>query len=59
MSNIYDTIDWPLLAKQKARLLEVAAGDKLLPGLVSLLDAIQDEASDEGYPVVFLQEGEE
>jgi hypothetical protein len=65
MSSIYDKIDWPLLAKQKELLLEQIEGERgsmpehPLDGLVSLIDTIQDEASDQGYPVVFLEEGEE
>ncbi len=64
MSSIYDKIDWPLLAKQKELLLEQIEGERgsmpehPLDGLVSLIDTIQDEASELGYPVKFLDEPE-
>ena len=54
--NIHQVLaktDWKLLAKQKAELIS-AADNLLLEGLLNFLDAIQDAAEEEGYPVVWL-----
>ena len=56
---LYDTIDWLALAKQKLDLLQRIDADKPmtaphpLDGLVTLLDALQDDAEARGYPVVW------
>lgn len=60
---LYETIDWLQLAKQKMELLtllyereEVASP---LDGLLSLIDAIQDDADAKGYPVVWAYSADE
>ena len=53
-NSIYEKIDWPLLQEQKAALLALtpAVTDiELIEGLVGLIDSIQDDANDKGYPV--------
>lgn len=56
---LYDTIDWLELAKQKMALLNQISGERgsldvhPLDGLVNLIDAIQDDAEAQGYPVVW------
>lgn len=57
---LYATIDWLELAKHKDDLLRIIGGEiphestlERLQGLVALLDAIQDDAEAEGYPVVW------
>lgn len=56
---LYATIDWLQLAKQKTELLRQIKGARgsldvhPLDGLVSLIDAIQDDADAKGYPVVW------
>ena len=59
---IYENINWPLLASQKLALLS-AIDDaptperkRSLEGLLNLLDALQDDAHAQGFPVVFLTE---
>jgi hypothetical protein len=48
--------DWKLLAEQKAALVEGAMHRAdLLEGLLAFIDAIQDAAEAEGYPVVWLE----
>ena len=62
---LYATIDWLQLAKQKMELLRIADGERgslglhLLDGLISLIDAIQDDADAQGYPVVWAYNAEE
>lgn len=57
--TLYETIDWLALAKQKLALLQRIDADKpfqgthALDGLVTLLDALQDDAEARGYPVVW------
>jgi hypothetical protein len=58
--------DWPLLAQQKQALVETlgeiqndmarAKQFGALTGLLHWVDALQDEAAQMGYPVVFLTE---
>ena len=60
MSKALDNVDWDLLHQQKLVLLELldniprdSAVGQALFGIVHLLDALQDEAADEGrwqYP---------
>lgn len=60
---LYDTIDWFALAKQKTELLRITslenghafddAPEHPLDGLISLIDAMQDDAEAMGYPVVY------
>ena len=55
LPELFAATDWVLLRSQKAELLkavEVPSLDhKLLDGMVSFLDAVQDAADLEGYPV--------
>lgn len=58
--------DWAMLAKQKRLLLEIQAHTTLyddqrdaIDGIINWIDAIQDAAENEGYPVVFLTEDAE
>lgn len=59
-------IDWELLKEQKAALLDVLANlkndkqEKLLEGILGLIDSIQDEAVDAGLSesLVFSSEEE-
>ena len=47
-------IDWLQLAQQKDRLVKLihADADDILWGIVHLIDAIQDQAVEDGLPVV-------
>jgi hypothetical protein len=64
MSHVTRTlsnVDWPLLARQKAALVDLLLAGKpldvdLFTGLLNFLDSIQDAAAADGLPVVFLQE---
>ena len=62
---LYDTIDWLALARQKTDLVERIVGERggqpehVLEGLVSLIDAIQDDAEAQGYPVVWAYDPED
>ena len=72
--EVLNNTDWALLAKQKEVLVDAAAwyrvtGDKMgsqywhdkadaLDGLLHFIDALQDAAHEDGWPVVFLAEGE-
>jgi hypothetical protein len=57
--ELFDTIDWLALAKQKNELLQIIDGEKgsqpehILEGLVNLIDAIQDVGEARDYPVVY------
>jgi hypothetical protein len=57
--DLFDTIDWLALAKQKNELLRYIDGEKgsqpehILEGLVGLIDAIQDVGEARGCPVVY------
>lgn len=48
-------IDWPLLYEQKLLLIhlqeKIPACQGMLEGLLSILDAIQDQGEDQGHPV--------
>jgi hypothetical protein len=46
--------DWALLAKQKQALIAAVGRSRRLDGLLNWIDAIQDAAEQEHYPVVFL-----
>jgi hypothetical protein len=57
---LYTTINWFELAQQKDDLLRILGGEipyvsalKRLEGLVTLIDAIQDDAEAAGHPVVW------
>lgn len=51
----YKQIDWLALAKQKWALVRLIWDDEGNPlwGLVRLIDELQDDACDRGYPVVY------
>ncbi len=59
-------IDWPLLAEQKRSLIRLVLfpdtdanlGDipAHLEGLLAFIDALQDAAEADGFPVIFLTE---
>jgi hypothetical protein len=65
MPDIHDVLhhtDWKMLADQKLALLtamrvadEHGADTKSLEGLLNWIDAIQEAASSDGYPVVWLE----
>jgi hypothetical protein len=59
--DAFNRTDWAELSKQKLALLAVC-GDQPghpLTGLLHFLDAIQDAAELDGFPVVFLTEPED
>lgn len=62
---LYATIDWLQLAKQKMELLRITDGERgsldahPLDGLITLIDAIQDDADAQGYPVVWAYNADE
>lgn len=67
VTAVLDRTDWAMLRDQKQRLVETIAKleksrfphaprDQLLEGLLNFLDALQDAAEIDGYPVVFLTE---
>lgn len=50
--------DWKLLARQKAALVPPGRlDDETRTGLLNWIDAIQDAAEQDGYPVVFFENG--
>jgi hypothetical protein len=56
-----DGMDWSLLRDQKLTLLTLGCGatvpqHALLDGVINLIDHIQDSASSQGLPVVWLGE---
>jgi hypothetical protein len=64
LATTFKNIEWTLLAQQKLALLEacdMVAIDYVpeLTGLLHFIDAIQDAAERDGFPVVFLTEGEQ
>lgn len=54
VDGVLNRTDWALLAKQKAALIKSGSSDAMLDGLLNWLDAIQDAAETEGFPVVWL-----
>jgi len=54
-------IDWLQLAQQKSRLLGLIwdKPDDILWGLINLIDAIQDQAAEDGLPVVWIRDANE
>ena len=60
-SRLYSEIDWELLCRQKTALIEIMLTRRtneydtarLLDGIIALLDEMQDEAAEAGYPVVW------
>jgi hypothetical protein len=63
-AQVFGKTDWKLLSEQKASLLRLVfypdtdanLGDipTHLQGLLSWIDAVQDAAEEDGFPVVFL-----
>ena len=59
MNKLFDTIDWDLLRSQKVTLLEAIEHEGMrdqyraedLDGITHLIDALQDMAHEQGYPV--------
>jgi hypothetical protein len=53
---VFGSMDWQMLRDQKQRLIELACkrDDELLDGVIHLIDHIQDSASAQGLPVVWL-----
>lgn len=54
--EVIASTDWKLLAEQKAALIKACGFDGALSGLLSWIDAVQDAASEEGHPVVWLDD---
>lgn len=64
MAKFEVNIDWKLLAQQKRALLKLYfdnAGNerKHIEGVINMIDEIQDQANDQGEPVVWLSENKE
>ena len=64
MDTIYERMDWQLLARQKEHLCQIIYNNtkpntELLEGLLTMIDNIQDECYDIGFPVVYTIEKEE
>lgn len=55
VNEVLSRTDWELLAVQKQSLLALPETE-LITGLINWLDALQDAAEAEGFPVVFLLE---
>lgn len=62
LHEVFSKVNWPLLAEQKEALVAVVMADDITPanvetsqleGLLCLLDALQDAAERDGFPVVF------
>lgn len=51
--KLFNGIDWTLLAEQKRALLDIE-NNSAVDGILGLIDALQDAAAAEGYPVVWL-----
>jgi hypothetical protein len=63
MDEVLRKTNWQLLAQQKVALLGaigvVHDAAEQLQGLLHFIDAVQDAAAAEGYPVVFLTDMED
>lgn len=65
VTSVLERTDWELLRDQKGALLDLlwAQPDEQpepkWTGLIDWLDALQDAAYDDGYPVVFLTEDDQ
>lgn len=56
-----EKMDWKLLANQKEHLCQILYNNAkpdadLIEGLLEMIDNIQDESDELGYPVVFIPE---
>jgi hypothetical protein len=51
ITEVFAKTDWPLLAKQKEALVWTEMNPELLDGLLAWIDAVQDAAEAEGFPV--------
>lgn len=63
IAHVMDRTNWKMLAKQKLSLVELLFGERLAPpeqehlqGILHWIDALQDAAEIDGFPVVFLTE---
>lgn len=66
LKDALDSTDWPLFAAQKLALIEAITivdehtpnqyHKELLEGLLHWIDAMQDAADRDGFPVVYLME---
>lgn len=59
MNNLADVMrrtDWTELEQQKLALISAADDRPILEGLLNFLDAVQDAAKADGFPVVFLSD---
>lgn len=61
--KVFTDTNWRLLAEQKASLVKLIASedatawaDEHLQGILHWIDALQDAAEKDGFPVVFLTE---
>lgn len=59
INEVLKQTDWTLLAEQKLALLRAIEQEPNLEGLLNWIDALQDAAESEGFPVVFLTESDE
>lgn len=51
--EVFSQTDWTLLRDQKEALFATIGANPNLDGLVLWIDALQDAAAEEGYPVIF------
>lgn len=56
VERMLQRVNWLLLAQQKTTLVKTCGDNADLCGLVYLLDALQDAAEREGFPVVWPEE---
>ena len=62
--GVLNSTDWALLAQQKEALVGLSWAaehgeiKEVLEGVIHFIDAVQDAAHEDGYPVVFLTEEE-
>lgn len=54
LREVFQNTDWTELALQKLTLINVCNDDPALDGLLHWIDALQDAAEQEGFPVVWL-----
>lgn len=62
LRDVFERVNWKLLAAQKRTLIESLdsqGNSENLEGVLNLLDAIQDAAEKDGFPVVFLTEADD
>jgi hypothetical protein len=59
LRNAMKATDWALLSAQKQALVMSDLPDGPLDGLLNWIDALQDAAEKDGFPVVWLEDAEE